>query len=141
MLAIGIIKNDVCTRKQEGILASRSSRGPLSEKLVRRRVSRLTEYFTKHKFVRGRIIVPADIFFIERVSVQTLSDVAVIVKKHRDLEAALFATLVTEGAAFTETLGTETQFKFKSSKAKTFMDGRMALRAEKIKAGSKVQHV
>jgi len=130
MFAIDIIKNDVCTSKQEAIVASRSSRGPLSAKLVSKNVSRLAEYFSKHKFIHRRIIAPGDVFFAERVSVQTPSDYAAIVKKHRDQEAAFFASLVKEGSLFTETFGSEKEFKFKSPGAKTFMDGRMALRAK-----------
>jgi len=129
MFAIDLIKNDVCTNKQEAMVVSRSSRGPLSAKIVRRRVSRLAEYFSKHKFVQRSIIAPADVFFTERVSIQTPSDYAAIVKKHGDLEAAFFANLVKEGSPFTETLGSEKEFKFKSPEAKTFMDGRMASRA------------
>jgi len=129
MFAMDTIKNDVCTSKQEVIVASRSSRGPLSAILVRKRVIRLAEYFSKHKFIHRHIIAPGDVFFTERVSVQTPSDYAAIVKKHRDLEAALFARLAKEGAPFTETFGSEKEFKFKSPEAKTFKDGRMALRA------------
>jgi len=145
MFAIDVIKNDVCTSKQEAMVVSRSSRGPLSAKLVRRRVSRLAEYFSKHKFVQRSIIAPADVFFTERVSIQTPSDYAAIVKKHRDLEAAFFASLIKEGSPFTETLGSEKEFKFKSPEAKTFKDGRMASRAREraknIKTRTKVQHV
>jgi len=130
MLAIHIIKNDACTSEQEAIVASRSSRGPLSAKLVRRRVSRLAEYFSKHKFIQRSIIAPADVFFTERVSIQTPSDFFAIVNKHRDLEAAFFASLVKEGSPFTETFGSEKEFKFKSPGAKTFMDEKMALRAK-----------
>lgn len=129
MLDIDIIKNDVCTSKQEAIVASRSSRGPLSAKLVRRRVTRLADYFSKHKFIKPRISAPADVFFTECVSVQTPSDFAAVVKNHRNLEAAFFDSLVKEGSPITETLGSEKQFKFKSPKAKTLKDERMALRA------------
>jgi len=129
MFAIDIIENDVCTSKQDAIFASRSSRGPLSAKLVRKSVIRLAEYFSKHKFIHRRIIAPGDFFFTERVSVQTPSDYAAIVKKHQDLEAAFFASLVKEGSSFTEIFGSEKEFKFKSPEAKTFKDGRMALRA------------
>jgi len=145
MLALDLTKNDVCTSKQESILASRSSRGTLSAKLLRKRVSRLTMYFSKHKFARGRIITPCDVFFTECVSTQTSSDVAATFKKHQELEAALFATLVTKGATFTETFGTETNFKFRSPEAKTVMDGKMASRAnkraEKIRDRTKPQDV
>jgi len=129
MFDTDIIKNDVCTNKQEGIIASRSSRGPLSSKLISRRLSQLMEYFSKHKFIQRRIDAPAAIFFAERVEVQTPSDYAAVVKKHHDLDAAFFATLVTEGAPFTEIFGNQKQFKFKSPEAKTLMDKRMALRA------------
>jgi len=142
MLALDIIKNDVCTSKQEAIIASRSSRGTLSAKLLRRRVRSLVEYFSKHKFIHCRVIAPADIFFTERVSVQTPSDYAAIVQKHRDQEAAFVASLVEDGSPLTETLGLEKQFKFKSSGAKKSMDRRMALRAreraKKIKVRTKV---
>jgi len=129
MLDIGIIKNDFCTDKQEGIIAARSARGPLSAKLVSRRVSSLAEYFSKHEYVKRRIDAPSAVFFVERFEVQTPSDVAAILKKHQDLESAVFATLATEGAKITEVLGTQAHFKFKSTEAKTLKDERMKLRA------------
>jgi len=124
------IKNDVCTESQEVVLASRSARGPLSAKLVSKRISRLTEYFSKHKFVQGSIVAPSAIFFAERIEVQTASDVVANFKKHQELESAFFETLVAKGATLTETFSPQKQFKFKSKKAKMQVDERMAFRAQ-----------
>jgi len=129
MLVTDIIKNDVCTKLQEGVIASRLARGPLSAKLVSRRVSRMAEYFSNHKFLQGPIDVPSAAFFAERVEIQTAVDVAANFKKHQELEAAFFEALVAKGAPLTETFSTQKQFKFKSQKAKAHMDERMALRA------------
>jgi len=126
----GIIKNDVCTELQEDVRASRSARGPLSAKLVSKRISRLTEYFSKHKFVQGSIVAPSAIFFAERIEVQTASDVVANFKKHQELESAFFETLVAKGATLTETFSPQKQFKFKSKKAKMQVDERMAFRAQ-----------
>jgi len=127
-----IIKNDVCTELQEDVMTSRSARGPLSAKLVSKRVSRLAIYFSKHKFVQGSIDAPSDTFFAERVEVQTASDVVANFKKHQELESAFFETLVAKGETLTETFGTQKQFIFKSKKAKMHMDERMAFRAQAL---------
>jgi len=111
------IKNDVCTESQEVVLASRSARGPLSAKLVSKRISRLTEYFSKHKFVQGSIVAPSAIFFAERIEVQTASDVVANFKKHQELESAFYETLVAKGATLTETFSPQKRFKFKSKKS------------------------
>jgi len=140
MLATDIMKKDVCTKLQEGVIASRLARGPLSAKSVSRRVSRMAEYFSNHKFLQGPINAPGAAFFTERVEIQTAADVAANFKKYRELEAALFQALVAKGAPLTETFGSQKQFKFKSQKAKTHMDERMALRATaRMKARAKVQ--
>jgi len=129
MFDIDVIKNDVCTSKQEATAVSRSSRGPMPAELVRRRVSHLAEYFSKHKFVQRSIVAPpADVFFTDRVSILTPSGRAALVKKHRDLEAAHFESLVKEGERLT-TWCSEKEYKFKSPEAKTLMDEKMGIRA------------
>jgi len=145
-----IIKHDVCTKEQEEVITARLARGPLSAKSIEDRIHRLSVKFTKERAgitppqpADGSSAPPADIFFSERFEVQTKSDVAVMVKKRQDHEAANFATLAIEGAKSTETLRKQGQFKFRSATAKWAIDKKMALRenerAAKMKARAKVQ--
>jgi len=84
MLDVDIIKHDVITKEQEDVITTRLARVPLPAESVSRRVSRLANYFSKHKFVKDRVASPPAIFFAERVEVQTKSDVAAMVKKHQE---------------------------------------------------------